>query len=90
MLKLLKYTAILEGVSLLLLFGIAMPLKYWVGEPLAVEVVGMAHGLLFIAYIILVFVLGIIRKWKFTIISLSMLASVVPFGTFYAEKKWFI
>lgn len=90
MLKLLKYTAILEGVSLLLLFGIAMPLKYWVGEPWAVEVVGMAHGLLFIAYIILVFVLGIIRKWKFTIISLSMLASVVPFGTFYAEKKWFI
>ena len=89
MLKLLKYTAILEGISLILLFSIAMPLKYVFDEPLAVEIVGMAHGILFIVYIILVFILGILRKWKFIIIVLSMLASVIPFGTFYAEKKWF-
>jgi integral membrane protein len=89
MLKTLKITAILEGISLLLLFGVAMPLKYMFDEPLAVEIVGMAHGILFIAYIIFVFFIGLSRKWKLTIIGLSMLASIIPFGTFYADKKWF-
>ena len=89
MLKILKITAILEGISLLLLFGVAMPLKYMFDEPLAVEIVGMAHGILFIAYIIFVFFIGLSHKWKLTIIGLSMLASIIPFGTFYADKKWF-
>ena len=40
-----------EGVSFLVLLGIAMPLKYWAGQPGAVRVVGMAHGILFMLYL---------------------------------------
>jgi integral membrane protein len=89
MLKLLKVIGIIEGVSLLLLFGVAMPIKYGLGEPIAVEVVGMLHGVLFIAYIILVLIVGTMYRWRLLKIGLAMLASVVPFGTFYADKKMF-
>ncbi len=90
MLKPLKWIALLEGVSLLVLFGLAMPLKYLFDKPLAVEIVGMTHGVLFVAYIITVLIVGVIYKWKIGIILLSMLVSIVPFGTFYASKKWFV
>ena len=89
MLKLLRLIGFLEGVSLLLLFGVAMPVKYVLGEPMAVEVVGMAHGILFILYIVLVLFVGFTNKWKFINIGLAMLASLLPFGTFYADKKLF-
>ena len=89
MLKSLKIVGFLEGVSLLLLFGVAMPLKYMFDKPWAVEVVGMAHGVLFVAYIVAVLVVGLKYKWKISTIIFSFLASVVPFGTFYADKKWF-
>ena len=89
MLKFLRLVGLLEGVSLLVLFGVAMPLKYMLGEPLAVEIVGMAHGVLFLAYVFLVIYVGILKKWKFVVIGLATLASIVPFGTFYADRKWF-
>ena len=89
MLKFLRLVGLLEGVSLLVLFGVAMPLKYMLGEPLAVEVVGMAHGVLFLVYVFLVLYVGVLKKWKFVVIGLAALASLVPFGTFYADKKWF-
>ena len=53
MLKLFRATAILEGISYLALFGITMPLKYWAGIPEPNKIVGYAHGVLFIAFIIL-------------------------------------
>ena len=89
MLKFLRLVGLLEGVSLLVLFGVAMPLKYMLGEPLAVEIVGMAHGVLFLAHVFLVIYVGILKKWKFVVIGLATLASIVPFGTFYADRKWF-
>jgi integral membrane protein len=82
-----KFIAICEGLSLLILLFIAMPLKYILHQPEYVRFVGMAHGLLFISYILLAIALKRFEQWewkKFTIISL---ASVVPFGTFYIEKK---
>ena len=45
----LRLASILDGISYLILLGIAMPLKYFAGEPLAVRIVGMAHGVLFLA-----------------------------------------
>ena len=45
----LRITAILEGWSLIILLAIAMPLKYFAGRPEAVSIIGMLHGLLFIA-----------------------------------------
>ena len=50
MIRTLRILGNVEGVSYLLLLGVAMPLKYAFGLPLAVKIVGMAHGVLFLAY----------------------------------------
>jgi len=82
-----KVVAILEGVSFLGLLGIAMPLKYILGLPAATEIVGMAHGILFITY---VFMVVLIRKqlhWNLKITALALTASVIPFGPFVVDRK---
>ncbi|HEX9979124.1 MAG TPA: DUF3817 domain-containing protein [Flavobacterium sp.] len=84
-----KFVALLEGLSLLILLFFAMPMKYMAGEPMFVRTIGMAHGILFIGYIILAVMLKSEQSWswkKFTEVSA---ASVVPFGTFYIERKYF-
>ena len=77
----------LEGVSFLLLLGIAMPLKYLAGMPMAVRVVGLAHGVLFIAYALLTALLFIRGQWTMGRASGAMLASVLPFGTFVFDAR---
>ncbi len=78
-----------EGLSFLILLGIAMPLKYFFGLPETVRVVGMAHGLLFVLYVLLVVQVKIEYGWSFRKMGLALLASVVPFGTFWADAKLF-
>jgi integral membrane protein len=78
-----------EGLSFLILLGVAMPLKYFFGLPETVRVVGMAHGLLFVLYVLLVIQVKIEYGWSFRKMLLALLASVVPFGTFWADAKLF-
>ena len=85
----LRIIALLEGISLLILLGIAMPLKYLAGIPEVVRVVGMAHGVLFILYAVLLIQVAVEKSWSFKKTILSLIASVIPFGTFYADAKWF-
>lgn len=85
----LRLIGFLEGISLLLLLGVAMPLKYLAGQPTAVRYAGMAHGLLFVLYVLLLIQVAIERRWSFGKVSLALLASVVPFGTFWAERRLF-
>ena len=87
MLKFFKIIAVLEGLSLLILLFIAMPLKYIWDQPAMVKSVGMAHGLLFIAYIVFAIVLKPEQKWTTKEFLLICIASVIPFGTFVAESK---
>ena len=87
MIRYFKIIALLEGTSLLILLLIAMPLKYIFQMPILVKIVGMAHGVLFIAYIILAIILTRLNKWSVKKSILIYLASVVPLGTFYVEKK---
>jgi integral membrane protein len=83
----LRLVGLLEGVSFLVLLGIAMPLKYMAGMPLAVRVVGLAHGVLFVAFVLLVFeAMGSLR-WSFKQVALALLASLVPFGTLLLDRK---
>lgn len=82
-----RLIALLEGVSYLLLLFIAMPLKYLAGIPLAVRVVGMAHGVLFIAYAVLVALLLARGNFTFMRAAWAMLMSVVPFGTFVLDRQ---
>ena len=65
-----------------------MPLKYLAGIGLPNKIVGMAHGFLFLAYIVLAIVVGQLLKWKFKDTLIVMLMSVVPFGTFWMERKY--
>lgn len=88
LLKAFRLISISEGISLLLLFGIAMPLKYLFDSPLLVEIVGMLHGLLFITYVIFSIVYKFKVNWKISQLAIVIIASVVPFGTFYVDKKY--
>ena len=88
MLKIFKIIAILEGISLLLLFFFAMPMKYIYDMPVYVKHIGMAHGLLFVGYIIFAFLFKDDKNWDIKTLSIVCLASLVPFGTFYIEKKY--
>ena len=88
MIKSFKFIAFWEGVSLLLLLLVAMPLKYIWQMPQMVSVVGMAHGVLFLAYVVLAFMVYSELKWSLKTLAVVLLASIVPFGTFYIEKKY--
>lgn len=77
----------LEGLSYLLLLGVAMPIKYVWGDPSWVSVVGMAHGLLFVLYVGLAFVLYDRENWSVKKLGYAMLASFLPFGPFVFDAK---
>jgi integral membrane protein len=87
-LSILRIVAWIEGITYLLL-GITMPLKYVYEMPEPNLVVGMAHGVFFIWYVMQVFGLAIADKWSKTNTILALAASLIPFGTFVAEKKLF-
>jgi len=82
----LRILAILEGISYLLL-AVTMPLKYMLDIPEPNFVVGMAHGWLFIAYIIISLQNAYIHRWSFKTSFLVLAASLVPFGTFVVDAK---
>lgn len=77
---------IAEGISFLLLLGVAMPLKYMAGLPEAVKYTGWAHGVLFVLYCYMVIVAGQEYKWGFGKIFLAFLASLLPFGPFVFDR----
>lgn len=83
----LRFVGILEGVSYLLLLGVAMPLKYFMGEPLAVRVVGMAHGVLFMLYLLALVPVALDYKWSWKTVGLGVLASIMPAGPFVFDHK---
>lgn len=85
----LRAVSILEGASLLLLLGVAMPLKYLAHEPAAVRVVGLIHGVLFVGYVLLLLQNTIERRWSAGKFLLGLVLSVIPFGAFYAERRLF-
>jgi integral membrane protein len=76
-----------EGVSFLVLLGIAMPLKYLADWPHAVRVVGMAHGVLFVMYILAAIQAALDRNWTWRRTALVMVASVLPAGPFVVDAK---
>tara|TARA_R110000850_G_scaffold245043_1_gene369863 strand:- start:705 stop:1025 length:321 start_codon:yes stop_codon:yes gene_type:complete len=88
-LKTLRLLAILEGISYLLLLGICVPLKYIFNIPEPTHPVGLAHGVLFVSYCLWVLIVAKQKQWSIGVTFLSLLASLLPFGTFVAEKKYF-
>jgi len=87
MIKNLRILGNIEGISYLVLLGVAMPLKYSFGFPEAVKIVGMAHGLLFIAYCLLLAVCMKKFTWKLSFGIYLFIATLIPFGTFVTDRK---
>lgn len=88
LLNIFRLVALLEGISYILLLFIAVPIKYFGNNPQYVKMLGMPHGLLFVAYIILAIVLGSKLKWKSKSLLFVLAASIIPFGTFYIDKVY--
>ena len=86
-LKIFRKVAFAEGVSFLVLLLIAMPLKYYFGMPLAVKIVGWAHGVLFMAYIVLALSVIKIMKWNWFNTGVALAVSLIPVGTFWLDKS---
>lgn len=82
-----RIIAFTEGVSFLLILFITMPLKYIWDIPGPNKIIGMAHGVLFILYVMAVFQLKLTTEWRNRKMFLSLLASIIPFGTFYVTAK---
>ena len=83
----LRALGFLEGVSFVLLLAIAMPLKYYAGEPDAVRVIGMAHGVLFLLYILAAVHAAVEYEWPWTRVGWLVLAAFLPFGPFVADAR---
>jgi integral membrane protein len=75
-----------EGISFLLLLGVAMPLKYFYDMPKAVTIMGMIHGMLFIAFIYMLYRMFSDGGWGWKKCALGFLLSIIPFGTFFLNK----
>ena len=88
MLTFFRITAFLEGLSYLLLLFIASPMKHFYNEPSYVKLLGMPHGLLFVGYVTFAFFLKPKMHWTKPVFGFILLASVIPFGTFYVEHKY--
>lgn len=88
MLTFFRTIAVAEGISYLLLFTFSMPLKYWAGIREPNQYIGYAHGFLFIAYIALAILIWKERSWNLRRLFYLLLASLLPFGTFYVEKQF--
>ena len=77
----------LEGLSLLALLFVAMPIKYLLGQPELVRYLGSVHGLLFVLYCFCAVGIYSKYKWSLKVLLLCLVLSCLPFGTFYFDKK---
>ena len=84
---LLRTIGLVEGASFLVLLLIAMPLKYAAGMPMAVKVVGWAHGLLFAAFVAALVWTTIAARWPLARAALVFVAALLPFGPFLIDRR---
>ncbi len=83
----LRHIGLVEGTSTLLLFFVAMPLKYAAGMPMAVSIVGMIHGILFTVYCIALVRASFVLKRSFGWSAIVFIAAIIPFGPFVLERR---
>ncbi len=83
----LRLVGILEGVSFLVLLGIAMPLKYLAGLPQAVRVVGSLHGVLFLLFLVVLARAAVAYRWPLPRVLGAVVAAVLPFGPFVLDAR---
>ena len=82
-----RIAAWVTGVGLLVLVVIAMPLKYVFGQPELVSIVGVAHGFLYMIYIVCTLLLAERCRWKPLDALLILVAGTIPVASFVAERR---
>ncbi|MGS2779451.1 DUF3817 domain-containing protein [Robertmurraya sp. GLU-23] len=82
-----RLMGLLEGVSLLVLIFIAMPLKYFAGFPEVVTLVGSIHGMLFVMYVFMIAYVTIKIRWSFVWITSAFAVAFIPFGNLVLDAK---
>lgn len=84
----LRIIAALEGVSLITLVFITLPMKYLMNNPAGTKLIGPIHGALFLLFVFNTLSVGVEQQWKFKETTWKvLLACIVPFGTFYIDRK---
>ena len=83
-----RIIAFLEGVSYILLMTVGLYFKYQLGDPTYVKLLGMPHGILFVSYILFAFLIKENENWRIKDLGIVLICSVLPFGTFYIDKKY--
>ncbi len=83
----LRHTALVEGVSFLALLGVAMPLKYFAGLPMAVKVTGWIHGVLFVLFCFALLRVMMNTNWPLGRAAVVFIASLLPFGPFVLDRR---
>lgn len=84
-----RILAFVEGLSFLVIIFVTMPLKYAFQYPQPNKFFGMAHGILFVWYVLAVLQIKFKENWHFKKMFLALLASIIPFGTFWADRRLF-
>ncbi|MFM7771008.1 MAG: DUF3817 domain-containing protein [Bacteroidota bacterium] len=85
--KTLRKVGNIEGISYLLLLGVAMPLKYFADIPTAVKIAGSIHGFLFVWFMFSLMRVWLKAKWSYDKVAIAFILSIIPFGTFYLDQK---
>jgi len=78
----------LEGISYLLILFVTMPLKYLFDSPEPNKIIGMAHGVLFLLYIVFAIIIKPEKQWSYKTLGIVLICSIIPFGTFWMDKKY--
>ncbi|MGG1658622.1 DUF3817 domain-containing protein [Brevibacillus sp. NRS-1366] len=82
-----RVIGIIEGISYLVLLGIAMPLKYFLDVPAAVKIAGSLHGLFFVLYILALAHVTLKNRWSILRVVGAFIASLLPFGNFVLDAR---
>jgi len=83
----LRRVALIEGVSFLVLLGIAMPLKYFANMPMPVKIVGWAHGILFLIFCAALLRTKLVARWPVQRCAVVFVAGLLPFGPFLLDRR---
>ena len=87
-LKTFRVISLLEALSFVILLLVAMPIKYILGNPELVRIVGMAHGILFVLYILGALLFKKKLNWSNQILVVVILCSIIPLGPLYIDRKY--
>ena len=85
-LRKMRYVSLAEGTTLILLIGIAVPLKHLAGFPIATQIMGPVHGVAFVVYVWMLIQTVSMGGWSTSATAKMVIAAFIPFGAFWNER----